>query len=126
MDVKPSNVLLAGDGQPMLLDFHLAREPIAAGDPSPAHLGGTPGYIAPEQAEAMRAVREGRPILAALDGRADIFSLGLILHEALGGPAPKATCAPSLSGSLPPCGHWSLQAIVDSGTRGRMLYFQHG
>jgi serine/threonine protein kinase len=30
MDVKPSNVLIAGDGQPMLFDFHSARKPIKA------------------------------------------------------------------------------------------------
>ena len=36
MDVKPSNVLLTADGQPMLLDFHLARSLIAAGDPPPS------------------------------------------------------------------------------------------
>ena len=86
MDIKPSNVLLAGDGQPMLLDFHLAREPIAAGDPAPPRIGGTPGHMAPEQARAMEAVIEGRPILAPLDGRADLYSLGLLLYEALGGP----------------------------------------
>ncbi len=86
MDIKPSNVLLTGDGQPMLLDFHLAREPIAAGDPAPRQIGGTPGTMAPEQADAMAAVSEGRPILAPLDGRADLFSLGLMLYEALGGP----------------------------------------
>ena len=43
MDVKPSNVLLAGDGQPMLLDFHLARSPIDPDSPPPAWMGGTPG-----------------------------------------------------------------------------------
>ena len=43
MDVKPSNVLLAGDGQPMLLDFHLARSPIGPDGPPPAWMGGTPG-----------------------------------------------------------------------------------
>ncbi len=35
MDIKPSNVLLADDGQPMLLDFHLARKPIRSGGPAP-------------------------------------------------------------------------------------------
>ncbi len=39
MDIKPSNVLLAADGQPMLLDFHLARGPIRAGRVS-AHVAG--------------------------------------------------------------------------------------
>ena len=38
MDIKPSNVLLTGDGQPMLLDFHLARGPLEpdVDPPSPA------------------------------------------------------------------------------------------
>src|SRR5262249_4514591 len=35
LDVKPSNVLLASDGEPMLLDFHLAREPLRAAGPVP-------------------------------------------------------------------------------------------
>ena len=91
MDIKPSNVLLAGDGQPMLLDFHLAREPINPGDPPPPWIGGTPDYMAPEQAEAMAAVREGRHVAAAVDGRTDVFALGLLLHEAARGlSAPDA------------------------------------
>jgi len=90
LDVKPANVLLAGDGQPMLLDFHLSRGPIRPGEPTPARLGGTPGCMPPEQVEALRAVREGRPIRAAVDGRADIYALGLLLDEALGGPPPGA------------------------------------
>jgi serine/threonine protein kinase/lipoprotein NlpI len=88
MDLKPSNVLLAGDGQPMLLDFHLARGPIDPGDPTPPWMGGTPDYMAPEQFAAMAAVREGRPIPAAVDGRADLFALGLVLYEALSGSRP--------------------------------------
>jgi tetratricopeptide (TPR) repeat protein len=88
MDLKPSNVLIAGDGQPMLLDFHLAREPIAPGAASPSQLGGTPGYMAPEQAQALAAVAEGRPITWRVDGRADLFALGAILDEALSGEAP--------------------------------------
>ena len=59
MDVKPSNVLIAADGQPMLLDFHLARGPIGPGQPAPDRLGGTPGYMSPEQREAMAAIRAG-------------------------------------------------------------------
>ncbi len=88
LDLKPSNVLLAADGQPMLLDLHLARGPIAAGAPAPAWLGGTPAYMAPEHRLALAAVREGRSVGPAVDGRADVYALGLLLCEALGGSLP--------------------------------------
>jgi tetratricopeptide (TPR) repeat protein len=84
LDVKPSNVLIAADGVPMLLDFHLARPPLAASDAPPAWLGGTPGYMAPELAAAVDAVRSGLRVPAAVDGRADVYSLGRLLGEALG------------------------------------------
>ncbi len=98
LDVKPSNILLAADGQPMLLDFHLAREPVPAGGAAPDWLGGTPRYMAPEQKAALAAVREGRPVPAAVDGRADVYSLGLVLYEALAGglPDPVPSPLPSL------------------------------
>ena len=86
MDIKPSNVLLAGDGQPMLLDFHLARGPIRPQEPAPAWLGGTPGSMAPEQERAVNCLRDGRPITERVDERADLYALGLLLYEALGGP----------------------------------------
>ena len=41
MDVKPSNVLIADDGLPVLLDFHLAHRPMAAGERVVDRLGGT-------------------------------------------------------------------------------------
>ena len=83
MDIKPSNVLITMDGQPMLLDFHLARGPILAGERGAVRLGGTPGWMSPEQEQAMTAIREGRPVPLAVDGRSDIFALGLLLGEAI-------------------------------------------
>jgi serine/threonine protein kinase len=88
LDVKPSNVLLAADGEPMLLDFHLAQEPIPAAEPAPGWLGGTDGYMSPEQEAALAAVPEGLPVAEAVDGRSDIYSLGVLLHEALAGEMP--------------------------------------
>jgi serine/threonine protein kinase/Flp pilus assembly protein TadD len=88
LDIKASNVLLGADGQPMLLDFHLARGPLAAGAPAPGWLGGTPAHMPPEQRQALAAVRAGAPIPEAVDGRADVYALGLLLYELLGGVVP--------------------------------------
>jgi len=86
MDVKPSNVLIAGDGLPMLLDFHLARRAIGRGERTVDRLGGTPGWMAPEHRAALEAVGMGQQIAEPVDNRADIYALGLLLCEALGGP----------------------------------------
>ncbi|MHB1562345.1 MAG: protein kinase domain-containing protein, partial [Isosphaeraceae bacterium] len=85
LDIKPSNVLMAADGMPMLLDFHLARPPIDAGERVRRGLGGTPLYMSPEQRAAMREIHDGRPVTQAVDGRSDIYSLGLVLLQFLGG-----------------------------------------
>jgi serine/threonine protein kinase/Flp pilus assembly protein TadD len=102
MDVKPSNVLLAGDGQPMLLDFHLAQAPISPGGPPPMWAGGTLGYMSPEQWGVVTAVREGRPVPDGVDRRTDIYSLGALMYEALGGPLPRSPGA-----LLPPLDHFN-------------------
>ncbi len=86
LDIKPSNVLIGADGVPMLLDFHLARPPLRAGSAPPPWLGGTPEYMAPELAAAVEAVRAGADVPGTVDGRADIYSLGLLLREALDAP----------------------------------------
>src|SRR5262249_55939528 len=96
LDVKPSNVLLAADGQPMLLDFHLARGPLPAGAMGQGWLGGTPGYMAPEQEEALRAVAGGRRVPASVAPRADLYPLGRLLAGLLGAEA--GTRAPDCRG----------------------------
>jgi serine/threonine protein kinase/Flp pilus assembly protein TadD len=88
LDVKPSNVLLTADAQPMLLDFHLANRVIEPGGPKPTWLGGTLPYMSPEQRVALAESREQRPMSVVVDGRSDLYSLGLLLYEALGGPVP--------------------------------------
>src|SRR5262249_32682236 len=59
LDVKPSNVRVAAAGQPLLLDFPRARPPLQPGGQQAEWLGGTIGYMAPEQNEAMDALRAG-------------------------------------------------------------------
>lgn len=88
LDLKPSNVLLAADGHPMLLDFHLARAPIEPPCMLIHRLGGTPGYMSPEQAAAAQAVKGGQSVPQVVDGRSDIYSLGIVLFEALCGLPP--------------------------------------
>ena len=82
LDLKPSNVLLTADGQPMLLDFHLARAPVPAGAAATDGFGGTPHYMSPEQRQALTALCAGRPIPAAVEARSDIYSLGALLYRA--------------------------------------------
>ena len=83
LDVKPSNVLIAADGTPMLLDFHLARPPLRQAEPAPARLGGTSGFMPPEQVEAMHAVASGGTLPQAVDVRADVYALGVLLEHSL-------------------------------------------
>jgi eukaryotic-like serine/threonine-protein kinase len=76
-DVKPGNILIGSDGKPYVVDFGLAlrEENIGQG---PKHVG-TPAYMSPEQARG-----EGHRV----DGRSDIFSLGVVLYELLVGRKP--------------------------------------
>jgi serine/threonine-protein kinase len=77
-DVKPSNLIVDARGNVKLVDFGIAR--VATGGTAltgAAALMGTPGYMAPEQAQ-------GKPV----DGRADIYALGLTLFEMLSGQVP--------------------------------------
>jgi tetratricopeptide (TPR) repeat protein len=82
LDVKPANVLLADSGEPMLLDFNLARDTTLVRGLT----GGTLPYMAPEQVADM--VSGGR---GALDERTDLFSLGVLAFELLTGRHPFPT-----------------------------------
>lgn len=75
-DVKPANVLLDRDGQARLTDFGVARLEDATALTQPGHLVGTLRFLAPE------LTRGGPP-----SPRSDIYSLGILLREAAGGPA---------------------------------------
>jgi len=81
-DLKPANILLGDDGEPLLLDFNLAKDTQSRSRASTALIGGTLPYMAPEQIEAF----QGLP--RQVDARADVYSFGLILFEFLTGEFP--------------------------------------
>jgi serine/threonine protein kinase len=87
-DIKPSNVLVTPEGMPMLLDFNLAREPELGDGAVAASVapGGTIDYMAPEH---LNALAEGTS--NGLDGRGDIYGLGVVLFEAVTGRRPFGT-----------------------------------
>jgi serine/threonine protein kinase len=77
LDLKPANILLTDEGQPMLLDFNLARDIKVRSERSGLVVGGTFSYMSPEHLGAF-----GRD-LAEVDSRSDLYSLGVILFELL-------------------------------------------
>ncbi len=75
-DIKPHNIMVTGGGEPVLLDFGLAREEEGEGNrlTQTGSLMGTPAYMSPEQLMAQRI---------RLDRRTDVYSLGVSLYECL-------------------------------------------
>ena len=77
-DIKPSNILIDGRGNCLLTDFGIAK--MMEGDTHLTRTGGvigTPAYMSPEQITGQ-----------ALDGRSDMYSLGIVLYEMATGRVP--------------------------------------
>lgn len=83
-DLKPANVLIDEQGNALITDFGVARSVGATGLTASGVVVGTPAYLSPEQAQAL-----------PVDGRSDLYALGLILHELLTGKLPFADGTPS-------------------------------
>lgn len=89
-DVKPSNIIIGEDGTPYLTDFGIAKvldeEQTMEGLTLGGMVVGTPEYMAPEQWEGKR-----------VDGRADIYALGVVFYELITGRPPfKADTLPAI------------------------------
>jgi eukaryotic-like serine/threonine-protein kinase len=104
-DVTPSNVFLAIDPDghviPKLVDFGIARLPGTGVRTLDGRALGTPRYMAPEQIRAQ----------GEIDGRSDLFSVGVVIYEMLAGHCPFAANSPSASLAA------VLEAVVDPDPR---------
>jgi serine/threonine protein kinase/predicted ATPase len=78
-DIKPENILLAAERVPVLVDFGLALDETKAGGQAKGIISGTPYYMSPEQVTGAAH---------RIDGRTDIFSLGVVFYEMLTGRLP--------------------------------------
>jgi len=75
-DIKPANIMVTADGHPKIADFGIAKLAMAE-TTLPGHVVGTPAYMSPEQLNGK-----------VVDGRSDLFSLGVIAYWLLTGVKP--------------------------------------
>jgi len=78
-DVKPGNIILTHEGTPVLVDFGLGLDESASAGLELGIVAGTPAYMSPEQVSGTAH---------RIDGRTDIYSLGVMLYEMLCGRLP--------------------------------------
>lgn len=94
-DLKPANVLVTAEGVPKLADFNISFSAKLEGSSPAAYFGGSLAYMSPEQLEACNPNHERQP--GDLDGRSDLYSLGILLAELLTGKLPfddRSNCRP--------------------------------
>ncbi len=96
-DLKPSNVLIAADGRPMLLDFNLAFDWHAEDEGRTGRGGGTLAYMSPERLEVLATRGSGGPAPTPVARhRADLYALGYVLLEMLSGDPPSVPDDPGV------------------------------
>ncbi len=97
-DIKPANVLISEEGSPKLADFNISFSSAVEGSTARDFFGGSLAYMSPEQLEAYHPEMKTQP--EDLDGRSDLYSLGVMLWELATGERPFHD--PTLPGGMLP------------------------
>jgi len=82
-DLKPDNILFDDNGDPFISDFGVAKLTESSGGLTGSGVIGTPAYMSPEQAQGNE-----------IDGRSDVYGLGVIVYQMLSGQQPYSADTP--------------------------------